>query len=345
MIDEIISIELAQIEDVFDITVEHSSHTFFANDISVKNCSHAISYSINSYYCAWLLTHYEEQWLSAYVESMLGNPENKAEALGYIKSMGYTIVTIDINEAELGWTVLPGKRFMPSLLSCKGLGDTAAEEIIKSRPYKNIEDLLWNEDGTWRPSKFNKRAFEMLIKVGAFDSLGCVGEGKLFNSYHHMHEVLIENAEAIKKSPKKDPLQGRKAMYEIARALAPDIEEWSRKELAENQVEVFGSLDVSALLSPEVLQRLEDKGVKSVDDWSEKGYHWFSVKTATPKKTKTGKNYLMLEAVGPMGKSYKMHAWGWDGVKTFAPYAVVLAEVDKNEFGFSTVLWRIKEIA
>lgn len=307
------------------------------------NKSHAVAYAIDSFWCAWLMTYYEEQWLTAYVESMLGNPDKKAKAFSEIKKLGYTIVPIDINHAGLDWTVLPGKKFMPSLLSCKGVGETAAEEIISMRPFESIEQMLYNEDGTWRLSKFNKKALEMLIKVGAFDSLKCVGEGKVFNSYRHMHKVLIENFDDIKKSSKKDPQQGRKTMYEIARSLAP-MEEWTRKEWVENQIEAFGSFDVSALLEPAVLQRLEDKGVRSIDEWDSKGHYWFCIQSAIPKKTKTDKNYLILKVVGPVGKEYKVNAWGWDGVRKFEPLTIVIAEVDKNDFGFSTMLWRCKDL-
>lgn len=308
------------------------------------NKAHATAYAIDSYMCAWLLTHYEEEWLCAYMESMSNNPEDKGKAFGEIKSMGYRIVPIDVNHATTRWTVLPGKRFMPSLLSCKGVGETAIEEIMEQRPYASIEEMLWNEDGTWRPSKFNKKALENLIKVGAFESLDCVGEGKVFNSYHHMHEVLIENSDAIKKSPKKDPHLGRKIFYELARGLAPEMEEWSRLEQAQMRVDVFGSLDVTALLDPGVMDRLEAKGVKPIDEWDKKDFYWFCIQNAVPKKTKNAKQYLLIEAVGPVGKAYRVNAWGWDGTRKFAPYTVVLAELDKNDFGMSTVFWRIKEL-
>jgi len=307
------------------------------------NKAHAVAYAIDSYWCAWLMTYYEEQWLSAYVESMLNHPDKKAKAFGEIKRLGYTIVPIDINYASAEWTVLPGKKFMPSLLSCKGVGDTAAEEIMENRPFKDLSEMLWNEDGSWRPSKFNKRALDTLIKVGAFDSLECVGEGRVFNSYRHMHEVIIENSDIIKKSPKKDSHFGRKMMYELARALAP-MEEWTRKELAANQIEAFGSLDVSSLLEPEVLKRLEEKGVRSLDEWDKKDLYWFCIQDALPKKTKTGKQYLLFQASGPLGKMYRMNSWGWDGLKKFAPWQVVIAEVDRNDFGFSTTMWRVKEL-
>jgi DNA polymerase III alpha subunit len=309
------------------------------------NKSHAVAYAICSYWCAWLLTYHEEEWVTAYIESMSNSPDKKEKAFGEVKQLGYEIVPIDINHAQIGWTVLPGKKLMPSLLTCKGIGESAAEEVIANRPYENIEQVLWNEDGTWKPSKFNKRGLEALIKVGAFASLDCVGEDKLFESYRHMYEVIIENSNAIKKSSKKDPSIGRKTFFELTRALRP-MPEWSRRELVEAYVDVFGSLDVSKLLEQDVLKKLEDKNVMSIDNWEQKGFHWFVVQSVVTKKTKTGKAYLMIKGLGPMGKSYRINVWGWkEENEPLEEFDVIVAELDKNEYGFSTTSWRCKVIA
>jgi len=310
------------------------------------NKAHAVAYAIDSYWCAWLMTHYEEEWLTAYLEAMSTTPDKRAKAFGEVKQLGYTIASIDINYAEAGWTVLPGKKkFMPSFTTCKGVGNSAVEEILENRPYASFEEILWKDDGSWRLKKFNRKAFESLVKIGAFESLDCVGEGKLFNSYNHMYEVAIENMDALKKSPKKDPHMGRKTFYELIRALAPIVEPWTRLENAKNNIEVFGTLDVLSMIDPLVLQRLEEKSVRPIDDWEEKDIYWFCIQKQTPKKTKTGKNYLMIEAIGPSSKAVRMMAWGWDGIKKFEPYTLCCAEVDKNDFGFSTTFWRLKEVA
>lgn len=310
------------------------------------NKAHAVSYSIDSYFCAWLMRHHEESWLTAYIESMLGNPENKAKAFGEVKALGYQIVSIDINHAEMGWTVLPGKKFMPSFLSCKGIGESAVEEVLANRPFKSIEDLLWNEDGTWRPSKFNKRALDALIKVGAFESLDCVGPDKIFSSYHHMHEVIVENQDLIKKTSKKDPHLGRKNFYELARKLSTEVTEWSKKELAEFNVDIFGSLDASALVDPRVIARLEQKGVKPIDqvEQGEKEIAWFVVTGSTQKTTKTKKTYTQLEVVGLVGKPVKLNVWG-NSPKQLPLYALCFAEVERNDFGMSTAFYKLKEVA
>ena len=63
------------------------------------NKSHAVAYALDSYYCAWLMTYFEEEWLCAYLESMEGNPDKRGKAFSEVKALGYEIVPIDINHA------------------------------------------------------------------------------------------------------------------------------------------------------------------------------------------------------------------------------------------------------
>lgn len=330
--------------DTYDLEVDHPDHQFYLPNGILTSNSHAVAYAIDSYMCAWLLTHHEEEWLTSYLESMSNSPEDKVKAFGEIRQMGYQIVPIDINHATKTWTVISGKKFMPSFLSVKGVGDSAIDEIIANRPYTSIESLLWNDDGSWRHSKFNKRALESLVKVGAFQSLNIVGPDKLFKSYKQMYFVLIENNDMIRKSTKKDPFLGRKNFYELIKG-SQDMDEWTHSERAANYVDCLGSADITAIVDPSILAKLQDKDVKSIDDLeSGKEIVWFAIQSIEPRKTKTGKSYLSMGVVGPKGKTHKIFCWGWDGVRKFQPYGICIAEVEKNDFGLSTTLWRLKEI-
>ena len=309
------------------------------------NRAHAVAYAIDSYMCAWLLTHYEEEWLCAYLESMSNNPDDKAKAFGDIKAMGYQIVPIDINYATKTWTIIPGKKFMPSLLTCKGVGESAIDEIIENRPYESVEDMLWNKDGSWRHSKFNRKALESLIKIEAFDSLQVVGPGRLFENYNQMHFILVENNDLIKKTTKKEPNAGCKNFRELLDN-SRELEPWSRSERVENQVEYLGSADMSMIIEPDVLERLTNKGVRTIDDLNmgEKDICWFCAQSTTMKKTKNGKAYLLIDAVGPNGKSHRLSVWGWNGTRSLSTYALCLGEVERNDFGYSTTSWKLKVI-
>lgn len=339
----IISVEEIGEHQTYDLEVDHPDHQFYlANGVLTSN-SHAISYAIDSWQCAYLLTYYEAEWLCAYLESMSGNPDNRAKAFGEVKALGYSIVPIDINHAKIGWTILPGKRFMPSISSCKGVGNIALEEIEQSRPYANIYEMLWNDDGTWKPSKFNKRALESLIKIRAFDSLDIVGEGKMFGSYKQMHEVLIDHANDIKKSSTRDPMRGRKAFEELLKTTR-DVEEWTKQELVEFSQELQGALDVSLLVPDEMQQKLAAKGVKPIEQWEAKDVYWFVCVEAVAKKTKNKKDYLLLKAVGTNGKIFKVFCWGVKPDTVIQPNQAYLAELEHGDFGFSTQSWRVKEL-
>ena len=341
------------------------------------NKAHAVAYAIDSYWCAWLMAHYEEQWLCSYLESMSNTPDQRAKAFGEVKALGYQIVPIDINHAALGWTVLPGKRLMPSMTSCKGVGAAAVEEIMENRPYNTVEELLWNDDFQWRHSKFNKRALESLIKIGAFGSMDIIGEEKLFSDYHHMHETLfgfhqetvtkkrkgvevtedveLDHSTLVKRSTKGDPHEGLKNFYELVRRCAnkPD---WTSTERAQNMVEVFGALDVTAMIEPQILEALEKKEIGSIDDLEhgESKVVWFVVAptaskkgakpvTGVKKKTKNGKEYIQVFGVGPTGKANRISVWG--GKELPAAFTLFCAEVKKDDFGNSTTVWKMKSLS
>lgn len=361
----------------YDLEIDHPDHQFYlANGVLTSN-SHAVAYAIDSFWCAWLMTYYEEQWLCAYLESMSNTPDQRSKAFGEVKALGYQIVPIDINHAALGWTVLPGKRLMPSMTSCKGVGDSAVEEIMQNRPYNTIEELLWTDDFQWRHSKFNRRALESLIKIGAFNSMDIVGEGKLFNSYKHMYDTIlgshietvtkkrkgieitedveIDHSQLIKRCPKSDPHEGLKNFYELLRKCATE-DDWTNSERAQNMVDVFGSLDVTQMIDSQILEALEKKQIGSIDDLEqgEEKVVWFvatlmaTKKGGKPtigmkKKTKNGKDYIQIFGIGPMGKATRISVWG--GKQFPEPFTLFCAEVKKDDYGASTTVWKMKTLS
>ena len=306
------------------------------------NLSHALAYAIDSYYCAWLLTYYESEWLCAYMESMIGNPDDRAQAISDVKKMGYEIGNVDINLSTNQWSVDSDRKLLiPSFNTIKGVGETAIEEIVACRPYRSVEEMLWKDDGQWRPSKFNRRALEALVKAGAFESMGIVGQGKQFSSWRHMHHVIIENAEDIKKWAKKDPQRGVKKFRELV-VETEGMPEWTRREMALMQIELSGKMEPLSLIPPELRQKFKDKEVYSIDNWERLDIYWFVIVSSVEKKTKNGKPYLMLQVMGEAGNAEKMFMWDWDGKIAFEPYTLCVAEVDRSDFGLSTKGKKIK---
>jgi hypothetical protein len=361
----------------YDLEVDHPDHQFYlANGVLTSN-SHAVAYAIDSFWTSWFMTYHTDEWLCAYLESMSNSPDRKAKAFGEAKALGYTIVPIDINLAGKGWIALPGKRLMPSMLSCKGVGESAIDEIIEKRPYDSIEELLWDDEFNWKHSKFNKKALEALIKIGAFDSMGIVGKDKIFKNYRHMHEVLcgshiesvtrkrkgimvtedvdIEHAALVKRHPKSDPHEGLKNFYELVRTCA-DVPDWTPSERAENMIEVFGAVDVATMIDPRLLDALTSRGINSIDEieMGESKVIWFVVMPTSPKKgvkpvagikrkTKNGKDYVQVFGAGPVGKAHRISVWGCKEIPE--AFTAFCAEVKRDDYGMSTTVWKMKELS
>lgn len=371
-------VEDAGEQETCDLEVDHPDHQFYLTNGILTSNSHAVAYAIDSFWCAWLLTYHEEEWICAYLEAMSTTPEKRAKAFGEVKALGYQIVPIDVNLASVGWRVLPGKRLMPSMTSVKGVGDTAVDELMAMRPIDSVEAMLWNDDGTWRPSKFNKKAMEALVRIRAFDSVGCVGDDKVFASYRHMHHVLfgehpdrvtrtrkgveetvdvvVDHAAQLRRSPKKDPHEGRKAFFELARSTRDACPEWSQMELARNQADCFGTVDVTTMFDPKVMDRLVAKGVRSVEDLEpgEEDVVWFVTvlsaggkKGGTPvpgvmKRTKNRKEYLQAFVTGPVGKPMRLNVWG--GKQLMDPFRLCVGTVKRDDYGLSTTTWKVKVV-
>lgn len=326
----------------YDLEVDHPSHQFYlANGLLTSN-SHAVSYALDSYMCAYLLHHFEPEWLCAYAEEYIdSNDKKRAKVLSEIRALGYRLVRVDINHADKTWTIIEGKKFMPAFTSVKSVGDKAVDEILANRPYRSPRDLLWDDEGRWRHSKFNKSAMKNLIKVGAFGSMDIVGEGRFFSHYRHMYECIIEHWAELKKKSGWERLQELADEYR-------DMPDWTREERAEMYMSLVGALDLDLIFPDDLVDKLARRGVSSVDDAleGEKAIHWLVTTDVRPAKTKRGKDYLRVQCVGEGGQQHRMFVWGWKpGREQVRKYCGYLAEVEKSSFGLSTVPWKMREVS
>jgi DNA polymerase-3 subunit alpha len=121
--------------------------------------------------------NYPTEWACAFLEK---EPEvRKERAINLVKSLGFEVKLVDVNTSGTEWLPDPNDSnvLVQPLTSIKGLGEKAIEEIIKNRPFKSIEDALFNENVVYR--KFNKKALDCLIRSQSMNSLKESAESKL----------------------------------------------------------------------------------------------------------------------------------------------------------------------
>ena len=171
--------------------------------------------------------------------------------------------------------------------------------------------------------------------------MNMIGEGKMFESYKHMHESIIPNWLKIRKSLKKNPLAGQEFLKEA-------IEEnvgcgsWNRKEIINNDMDLLGSVSVDKIVPEQFIKRFNEDNISPIDEYNGKKSYWFIVVKVMPRTTRTQKKYLRCQVMGSNGKLEWMNVWSWDGETTIEPYTVCVAELSENSFGKSARWWRFE---
>lgn len=167
------------------------------------NKSHAACYGLIAYWTAYLKAHYPDAFMAALMTSDADDTERLAIEISECQHMGIKVLSPDVNESYVEFAVVPGEneiRF--GMAAVKGVGVGVVEEILRAR-----EDgkFLGVEDFAKRVStrKVNKKAWESLIKTGAFDEMADRSD-LLFN---------LETIQAFASKLQKEALSGQTDLF------------------------------------------------------------------------------------------------------------------------------------
>ena len=322
------------------------------------NKSHAVSYAVDSYYAAWLHTHYEKDWLATILQSENNSPGGLAKAMAEIKSYGYQFAPADINLSGEAWNYSEDvKAFVPPLSSVKGLGNTAMSEILTMRPYKNLDDLFYDSKGQWKHSKVNKTALSSLCKIEAMSTLEEIQTGKVKNHRQLLAMITEEkNYDAIRKgrfgltkTQVKRADKNNESLVPIVEQLIcryEDIPDWTRHDKIANYVDITAGVDSDLVFPPELMARIDEKGLDSIHEIEpgKRGVGWLCASEVIQKKTKNGKTFHRIKAINKDYQSVWLRVWGMPK-EAIMPYTIWVADAHHDEsWGFSTSCWKMKKI-
>jgi len=316
------------------------------------NKSHAVSYAIDSYYSAWLHTYHEKEWLATCLGAVDWNPKKLSKVMGEIKQLGYSILDVDINTSDTVWSYNDKRKgFVPPLSAMKGVGSAAVDEILENRPYTDLFNLLFNEDGQWKHSKMNKRCFDSLCKVEAFDTLAEIESG-LIDNHNQLHKIIIDNYDILRKG--KYGMSLRKATKTGAPEILPILIEqttgtpdWTRREKIELSVDLTSGASRDLIFPDIVLDKIKKSQVPAISSLTgnEKGVVWFCIQESIQKTTKNGKNFWRLKTIDDDHNITWIRVWG-NLKEEPEPYTMWLAEVSSTDsWGCSTTGWKMKKLS
>jgi len=261
------------------------------------NKSHAVSYCVLSYQCAYLLNFYPECWLAAFLDK---EPDKRKErAINIAKSYGYRIEPLNVNTSGTRWEISDdGKTLIQPLSSIKGLGDTAIEQIMDNRPFKSIEDFLFNENIVY--SKLNKKAIDALCLSQA---LNCLMDDRFTGLRHFWSAVACHR-------PRKE-----KNLIENIELYAPEGD-LPEEEKLQHLVNLTGIFPVSMVVNERLQQLFEDRMVPPISEFdAELGLCWFIPREVIEKKTKNGKPFYLVKVIDSNSEENTIKCWGVDPKK------------------------------
>ena len=284
------------------------------------NKSHAVSYSVLSYQCAWLLNYYPAEWMAAFLDK---EPESRKEkAIAIAKQFGFKVEPLDINKSGQVWEISEdGKTLIQPLTSIKGLGGAAMEQILDYRPFKNIEDFLFHEEMVY--SKLNKKALDVLCRAGA---LKCLMDSRFSGEKHFWSSVAVMR-------PRKE-----KNLIENIEKYK-DEGDFTNYEKIEHLSSLTGAFPISLVIDDDVMNRLSELHIPPISEFDvDLGAAWFIPRKVNIKRTKNGKEYYILEVIDSNNVLTTIKCWGVnskkDKIAVNRPYMGRL-EYDE-QWGFST---------
>ena len=284
------------------------------------NKSHAVSYSIISYQCAWLFNYYPAEWMAAFLDK---EPETRKEkAINIAKKYGFDIAPLDINKSGVVWEIsADAKTLIQPLASIKGLGMAAIEQVLENRPFMNAEDLLFRDGISY--SKLNKKALDALCRGGALDN---IVDDRFTGRKHFWSACVVDRPKNIKK------------FQENLETYSPEGD-FSEEEIIEFKSDLTGVFPINLVISTDTITRLQEKYIPPISEYDEElQVCWFIPRNIVPKKTKNGKDYWIVNVIDSNNELTRIRCWGVkpnrDRIHLNRPYLARL-NYDAN-WGFST---------
>lgn len=213
---------------IFDEMMDFASYAF--------NKSHAAAYAVLAYRTAYLKHYYPVEFMTALINSFMGNADKVAEYVYSAQRQGIRVLPPDINHSFTRFSV-ENENIRFGLAAVRNVGSSAMNEVVRERtengPYSDFFDFCD------RASGFNKRMLEALISTGCFDYSGA-NRAQLLAIY----EQVFDSAAATKKVRESGQLSlfdqlGVSESHAIKINL-PNIDEMPKQQLLAREREALG---------------------------------------------------------------------------------------------------------
>ena len=283
------------------------------------NKSHAVSYSVISFQCAWLCNYYTVEWTAAFLSR---EPESRKEkAINLAKQHGYMIEPLNINYSGDTWNILDEQTLIAPLTTIKGLGDKAIEQIVAHRPFNTVEELLFHEEVVY--SKFNKKALDVLARCGALKDLM---DDRFTGDKHFWTAVCLDRP------------RNKKKLDENIETYRPEGS-YTEEERIQFIADLTGIFPLSKVLTTKIQNELAEMCIPPISEYDEDlRLCWCIPRKIIKKKSRNGKYFYVVTAIDSNSAETRIRCWSIDpekdDIQINRPY--MIKPKYSLEWGFST---------
>jgi DNA polymerase-3 subunit alpha len=209
------------------------------------NKSHATCYSWVAYQTAWLKANYPSEYMAAVLSNNLNNITEITKFMDECKAMGINVLSPDVNESLLKFSVNKEGDIRFGLGAIKSVGQGAVNDIIEERnkngQYKDIFDFVERVN----LSSVSRKIIEALALAGGFDSLPNIKREQFF-ARNSKDEEFIDTLIRYGSKYQMDKMEAMTSLFGddtsflISRPEIPNTGRWSDMERLNKDRELIG---------------------------------------------------------------------------------------------------------
>ncbi|XOD69211.1 MAG: DNA polymerase III subunit alpha [Flavobacteriales bacterium AspAUS03] len=208
------------------------------------NKSHSTCYTHIAFQTAYLKAHYPAEYMAAVLSNNMHNIKEVTFFMEECRRMGVPVLGSDINESDHTFTVNTHGAIRFGMVAIKGVGEAAAEAIIREREqngrYTSVFDLVKRVD----LRTANKKTLENLALSGAFDGFIDIHRAQYFHEEHGINtlEKIIRFGSKYQETKKQaqTSLFGDSIEIEVLEPVLPPCEPWPAISKLSKEKEVVG---------------------------------------------------------------------------------------------------------
>lgn len=230
-------IENAKAAEVFDTMTKFAEYGF--------NRSHSAAYSLLAYQTGYLKAHYPSEYMAAVLTHHLSDIKRITLYIDACRQTGINVLGPDVNQSGIRFSTNEKGEILFGLGAVKGVGEIAAEAIIKERKSRGAFTSVFDFIKRVPLKTVNKRCLEAMAMAGVFDSMG-THRAQFFHSEGVDGTSFIEKLIRFggmaqqQKETAQQSLFGDDEAAAIPDPLLPSCNPWPPLQQLSNEKEVIG---------------------------------------------------------------------------------------------------------